>query len=82
MNVKWVKDWKELEPSLFTKTSHVVKDVVKDTGSKVLAFSPLIFLAWDYYNSGSFVHSVITCVRDFMWPAAVVVAKSLNASPY
>ena len=52
-------------------------------GKKDLAaFFPLIFLAWDYYNSGSLVHSVITCVRDFMWPAAVVVAKSLNASPY
>ena len=49
---------------------------------KVLAASPMLFFAWDYYNSGSLVHSVITCVRDFMWPAAVVVAKSLNASPY
>ena len=48
----------------------------------VIAFCPLIFLAWDYYNSGSMVHSVITCARDFFWPAAVVVAKSLNASPY
>ena len=64
-------------------------ETAKKVGSKVgpaaetlLAFSPLIFLAWDYYNSGSLVHSVITCVRDFMWPAAVVVAKSLNASPY
>ena len=71
-----------MEPYLFKKSSHVVKDVVKDTGGKVLAFSPLIFLAWDYYNSGSMVHSVITCARDFFWPAAVVVAKSLNASPY
>ena len=66
-----------------------VSEKGKDVGStlgkgagKILAFSPLIFLAWDYYNSGSLVHSVITCVRDFMWPAAVVVAKSLNASPY
>ena len=25
---------------------------------------------------------MITCVRDFLWPAAVVVAKSMNASPY
>ena len=47
-----------------------------------MAFSPMLFFAWDYYNSGSFVHSVITCARDFFWPAAVVVAKSLNASPY
>ena len=43
---------------------------------------PLAFLAWDYYNSGSFVHSCITCCRDFLWPAAVVVAKAMNASPY
>ena len=35
---------------------------------------PLIFLAWDYYNTGSFIHSCITCCRDFAWPAAVVVA--------
>ena len=39
-------------------------------------------MAWDYYNSGSFVHSCITCCRDFLWPAAVVVAKAMNASPY
>ena len=46
------------------------------------SFFPLIFLAWDYYNTGSFIHSCITCARDFLWPAAVVVAKSFNASPY
>ena len=46
------------------------------------SFFPLIFLAWDYYNSGSFIHSCITCCRDFLWPAAVVVAKAMNASPY
>ena len=28
------------------------------------------------------MHSVVTCCRDFLWPAAVVVAKGLNASPY
>ena len=43
-------------------------------GKKVIAFSPLLFLAWDYYNTGSFIHSCITCCRDFAWPAAVVVA--------
>ena len=57
------------------------KKVVK-TGGKVSAFFPLIFLAWDYYNTGSFIHSCITCCRDFLWPAAVVVAKYCNASPY
>ena len=25
---------------------------------------------------------MVTCLRDFAWPAAVVVAKSFNASPY
>ena len=67
------------------KAATSAKKVVTKAGpvvEKILAFSPLIFLAWDYYNSGSFVHSVITCVRDFMWPGMVVVAKSLNASPY
>ena len=45
-------------------------------------FFPLIFLAWDYYNTGSFIQSTITCGRDFLWPAMVVAAKSFNASPY
>jgi len=62
---------------MFSKTEHL-----KDLSRTGMAFFPLIFLAWDYYNSGSMVHSVITCVRDFMWPMAVVAAKSLNASPY
>ena len=39
-------------------------------------------MAWDYYNSGSMIHSILTCVRDFMWPGAVVLAKFMNASPY
>ena len=59
-----------------------MKEGLKKVGDKTLAFSPLLFLAWDYYNSGSFVHSCITCCRDFLWPAAVVVAKAMNASPY
>ena len=42
----------------------------------------LFFTAWDYYNTGSFIHSCITCCRDFAWPAAVTVAAALNASPY
>ena len=54
-----------------------------DTAAKkVLAFSPLIFLALDFYSTGSLFQSCITCCRDFMWPVAVVVAKSFNASPY
>ena len=35
---------------------------------------PFLFIAWEYYNTGSFIHSCITCCRDFAWPAAVVVA--------
>ena len=65
------------------KASKALGDTAKTGGSRVFAIGfPLLFLAWDYYNSGSMVHSVITCVRDFMWPMAVVAAKSLNASPY
>ena len=60
----------------------VVKDATKSVAGKALAFSPMIFLAWDYYNTGSFIHSCVTCCRDFMWPAAVVVAGYMNASPY
>ena len=77
----------------FTKSSMDTLDKVKGSeeavltassrvGGAAMAFFPLIFLAWDYYNSGSFVHSCITCCRDFLWPAAVVVAKAMNASPY
>ena len=56
--------------------------MIDKLSEKTMAFSPLIFLAWDYYNSGSFMHSVVTCCRDFLWPAGVVIAKSMNASPY
>jgi hypothetical protein len=45
-------------------------------------FFPLVFLAWDYYSTGSFITSCVTCGRDFAWPAMVVAAKSFNASPY
>ena len=43
---------------------------------------PLFFLAYEYYNSGSMIHSILTCARDFFWPGAVCVAKMMNASPY
>ena len=43
---------------------------------------PLIFMAWNYYSTDSFLGSAITTLRDFLWPAACVVAKSMNASPY
>ena len=55
---------------------------METTVNKLPSFFPLIFLAWDYYNTGSFVTACVTTCRDFLWPAAVVVAKSFNASPY
>jgi len=73
---------KETTKEVVKDVKEVAKNLGKGAGNTVIAFSPLIFLAWEYYCSGSFIHSCITCCRDFMWPAAVVVASSLNASPY
>jgi len=64
-----------------TKAKTVVKKSA-ELGGKALAFSPLAFLAWEYYSSGSLVSSILTCTRDFMWPGAVVVAAYMNASPF
>ena len=58
-----------------------VADTVK-TKVRDFCFFPFLFIAWEYYNTGSFVKSLVTCCRDFMWPTSVIVAKSLNASPY
>jgi len=63
------------------KNPSVKKGVLETTG-KLLAFSPLLFFGWEYYSSGSFITSATTCIRDFMWPIAVVAASSMNASPY
>ena len=65
-----------------SKTVKKVKKAGKTTSGKALAFFPLAFLAWDYYSTRSFCSSFINVSRDFMWPAAVVVAKSVNASPF
>ena len=46
------------------------------------SFMPFLFIAWDFYNTGSLIESFVISCRDFAWPAAVVVAKSFNASPY
>jgi len=43
---------------------------------------PLLFVGWEYYCTGSFMESVTTVCRDFMWPGAVAAASYLNASPY
>jgi len=47
-----------------------------------IAFSPLIFLALEYYNCGNIFDACITCMRDFLWPVAAMTAKCFNASPY
>jgi len=36
------------------------KKVAGTVGTKVIAYSPLLFFAWEYYNSGSFIKSCIT----------------------
>ena len=59
-----------------------VKDIAAKTSGKVLAYSPFLFFAWQYYATGSLQTSVITCIRDFLWPIAVGFASCLNASPY
>ena len=51
------------------KAAEAVETIARD-----YCFFPFLFLAWDFYNTGNLINSVITCVRDFMWPAAVVVA--------
>lgn len=38
----------------------VLKKVAGTVGTKVIAYSPLLFFAWEYYNSGSFIKSCIT----------------------
>jgi len=59
------------------KASEAVETIARD-----YCVFPLLFLAWDYYNTGNLVSSMITCIRDFLWPGAVVLAKCFNASPY
>ena len=63
------------------KISEAVLDTSKNL-SKDFCFSPFLFIAWDFYRTGSLGNSIITCCRDFMWPVAAITAKSLNASPY
>ena len=67
-----------LKPEIFAKTPRYFKDV----GHTVVAYFPLAFLAWDYYNTGDLLESCVTIARDFLWPAAVAAASFMNASPY
>ena len=67
---------------MYKKTPYV-KEAVKGAGSKALSFSlPLLFIAWDYYSSGSVISTMMTTCRDFLWPIAAVTGKALNFSPY
>ena len=56
--------------------------MAKGAGTKALAFSPLLFIGWDYYCSGSMWHTMLTTVRDFLWPIAAIAGKAMNFSPY
>ena len=47
-----------------------------------MAFSPLLFLAHNYYVCGDLFESILEIGRDFLWPVGVLVAHSFNASPY
>ena len=47
-----------------------------------MAFFPLAFVAWEYYNTGSLISSCVTIAKDFLWPVSVTAASCLNASPY
>ncbi len=68
-------------PHLYKKTPHLTK-MAKGASTKALAFSPLLFISWDYYNSGSLMHTIMTTCRDFLWPIAAVAGKAMNFSPY
>jgi len=41
-----------------------------------------LFIAWDYYTSGSIFSACFTTCRDFMWPIAVAAGAAMNFSPY
>jgi hypothetical protein len=59
-----------------------VSTAAREGTNKVLAFSPLLLFAWEYYVSENFFGSIVTCTRDFLWPIAAVTAKGFNASPF
>ena len=45
---------------------------------------PLVFLGWNFYNSGNdnLFSSMLTVMKDFLWPISVVCAQSLSFNPY
>jgi len=43
---------------------------------------PLLFVAWEYYETENFIHSLVNVTLEFLWPVSVTCASFLNASPY
>jgi len=39
-----------------------------------MAFFPLAFVAWEYYNTGSLITSCFHIAKDFLWPVSVAAA--------
>ena len=79
---KVVKSVKKTVRRVRKAVSSRAKKASSTVSKKTMSILPFMFLTLDYYNSGSMLHSIITCVKDFLWPAAVGVAKLMNASPY
>jgi len=79
LNENWINQWVKRSPHLFTRTPYA--KVTKVAG-KTLAFSPLLFISWEFFNSENLFSSLITCTKDFLWPCAAIIAKCFNASPY
>jgi len=44
---------KTAKSSIIEKGSKIGKKAGKKAGEKILAFSPLLFLGWEYYCTGS-----------------------------
>ena len=50
LNKKFIENEVAKAPHLYKKTPHVTK-MAKSVGTKALSFSPLLFVAWDYYTT-------------------------------
>ena len=48
LNKKFIETEVAKAPHLYKKTPHLAK-MAKGAGTKALAFSPLLFIGWDYY---------------------------------
>jgi len=47
-----------------------------------MAFMPLLFIASEFYESGSFITAFVKTFKDFLWPITAIIGKSFNFSPY